>query len=171
MKRALLLTLLVVGCYREPDGLPWTGDKTTSTSCNLDNGITVTADGPVYCAAIQANIDMAHQAIVAKGWTTEEEFQLMTAKTQITVQTTTRCLAEDSGHACTYEYTVMDGASFNWTPTQITENENGTQIAHEFLHVLCAWNNIPSSDHQGWDQNGYMEFGREMADKAFHITP
>jgi len=174
MKRFALLLLLAAGCYREPDGLPWTGDKTTATHCDLSNGIAVDADGPVYCAAITANWQMAHGAILARGWTSEEEWQLMTKKLYIEVKAHQRCLdLAGASSSCVYEYTNADAqiSGSYWTPAQIVENENGTQIAHEMLHVVCAWNNVPSNDHQGWDQNGYMEFGREMADRAYHITP
>jgi hypothetical protein len=175
VKAALLALLALAGCYSEPSGLPWTGDQTTATSCNLGNGISVTADGPVYCGAVAANWQMAHDAIVPK-FTTEEEWGPMTANTTITIQADQRCLDTSAGGGargnCTYEVVKWQGASFDWTPVSIESNEAGVQFTHEALHIVAAWNNdSQNATHGDWNSNGYYDVADAAAEKAYKITP
>lgn len=175
MRYALLALVVLVGCYREPDGLPWTGDQTTSLSCDLGNGIAVTANGPVFCGAVAANWQMAHDAIVPK-FTTEELWVTMTANTTIYIHADERCLDETvapgSRGGCTYESVVWQGASFDWVAVSIQSNEHGVQLTHEALHIVGAWNNDPqNSSHGDWGTNGYYATADAAAERAYKVTP
>lgn len=140
----LLMLYLLCGCYVEPQPQAWTGDRTTSTACELTEGgatVSVTSDFPLWCAAVAANLHAAVGAIGLEPGALEG----LTVHYQ-----GVRCLqADGDGNACTYAATTPDGDASDWAGAHIEFNQVGTQWAHELHHVQAAWRNQGgNSQHQ-----------------------
>ncbi len=162
MKRTALILLLLSGCYLEPKPLPWTGDKTLSTTCDI-RGAAVEADGPIYCAALAANIEAAQAVLdIPAG---------VYVRLLIRVHTHERCLSEVDSGSCTYGHSDWAGDSTSWSPPTIDLNQNGTQIGHELQHLLFGWQNRGGNgDHSSWTDSEW-ERVNQLAERAYQIVP
>ena len=154
--------MLGAGCYVEPEPVPWMGDQTRNMGCSID-GIEVTADAPIMCAALAANIERARAVAQLPAGAL--------VGMRIVVHNGVRCLStpEPDGNACTYAFTSTDGGDASaWTGATIELNEHGTQLAHEFTHVRYDWENVPNAQHQNWTGQDW-EVTRADAERSFEF--
>jgi hypothetical protein len=166
---AFLLTH-ACGCYLEPEPRAWAGDRSTSTACHLVEAgfpVEVTAEMPIFCAALADNL---HAAVEA---TDLPRTALMGLTIHIEDVDCLGDMGPDSS-ACTYAATYTDGADqTEWTGATIRMNRRATQTAHELWHVRAAWLNLGgNSQHQApaW-QPGDRERWEDVAAQSFAIHP
>lgn len=173
MNQLMLLTLLplLAACRLEPVGEPWTEDTVTATSGTLPSGFVFQADGPVYVGALESNIQDAVSVIVGLG-SSREEMEKVLAGLTLTIKTKVECLATSGdGNSCTYARSTWGGDASDWTPPSVVLNQRGTQLAHEFLHLLKAYRNeAGNADHSGWTSREWDTVDAAAA-VAYRVTP
>lgn len=112
-------------------------------TCPATGFTKVYSEGPIDCAIVQGKIDTANAVLIAAGITERPlnfPFPLRMRATKTW---------EDDGKQ-------IAGEEWNMiTPGAIEVGSSMLALVHEDMHAILGYYLVNSSDHRGWDKNGF----------------